>query len=136
MIQDPLELHEIKIDHMDESRSEPRAGSASDSMKRLRIMDKLSPASPSLERRRIVQELEIKQDRYENEYNTCCTSSGKTDKRLIQYASKFTMSIVILTFAGYQIMTLTPGDGLLPWYTSLVTMIMTVWIKTKTEEEK
>lgn len=128
-------VKEVKLDVFEGERMGSASKSA-DSMDRLRAIDKLSPASPSLERRRIVQELEMKAEKYDNEYNSCCTRTGKTDKRLIQYASKFTMSVIILTFAGYQIMTIKPNDGLLPWYTSLVTMIMTVWIKTKAEEDK
>lgn len=131
----PVELHEVKIDLFEPT---PRAGSGSNSkhssssMERLRVLDKNTPRSPSLERRRIEQELAIKHERYENEYSTCCTKSGKTDKRLILFTSKFGMSLLILGFAGYQIMGAGECDGLLPWYTSLITLIVSVWVKPTT----
>lgn len=136
---DPLQLEEVKIELMD---AMPRAGSGSStknsgtSLDRLRTLDNKDPRSPSLERRRIEQELSIKHERYENEYSTCCTKSGKTDRRLILFTSKFGMSLLILGFAGYQIMGAGECDGLLPWYTSLITLIVSVWVKPTTNSQK
>jgi hypothetical protein len=86
----------------------------------------------TMDRKRAEQELELKHKRYENEYSTCCTKTGKTDKRLILFTSKFSMSLLILGFAGYQIMRAGECDGLLPWYTSLITLIVSVWVKPTT----
>ena len=85
--------------------------------------------SPSLEKRKIELELELKKEQYENEYNSCCVKGGKTDKRLIQYGSKFFISVLTMGFVFYQIFNAGECDSLLPWYTSIITMIMSVWIK-------
>ena len=85
--------------------------------------------SPTFKRRRADVELKIEKEKYENEYSTCCSKSGTTDARLIRYGSKFSLSILMLVFCFYQIMTSGECSSLLPWYTSIVSMILSVWLK-------
>ena len=89
----------------------------------------LKIGSPSNEKRVLDLELKLKEERYDNEYSTCCSRSGKTDKRLIHYGSKFSLSLAVIGFACYQLVTADECDSLVPWYTSIVTMIIGVWIK-------
>ena len=88
---------------------------------------KLKVSSPSDEKRRLDLELKLKEERYENTYNTCC-SSGGTDKRLIQYVTKFSLTILIMVFCFYQIITAGECDARLPWYCSLVSGVIGVWL--------
>ena len=48
----------------------------------------LKVGSPSDDKRRLALDLKLREEKYDTTYNTCC-SSGGTDKRLIQYGSKF-----------------------------------------------
>ena len=89
----------------------------------------LKVASPSNDKRRLSLELKLKQDDYENTYQTCCSKTGKTDKRLIHYATKATLTLLVLTFCFYQIITAEECDSLLPYYTSLISMVLAVWLK-------
>jgi hypothetical protein len=67
--------------------------------------------------------------RYENEYSTCCSRSGKTDARLIRYVSRFSLSIITLVFAGVQLVRAHDCDPLVPFWTSLITFVLGAWIK-------
>ena len=66
--------------------------------------------------------------RYENEYSTCCTRSGKTDARLIKFASRFTISLIMLAFASIQLIRSHECDALVPFYTSLITFLLGAWV--------
>lgn len=72
--------------------------------------------------------------RYENEYSTCC-SRHKTDARLLKFASRFTLSIITLGFATIQIVRASPCDSLLPFYTSLITFVLGVWVRTQESKD-
>ena len=84
--------------------------------------------SPTIKKRRAEVDLKLREEKYENEYTTCC-SKHKTDRRLIQYASKFTISLIVLAFSCVQIYRADPCDGNLPLYSSLLTMVLGAWIK-------
>ena len=71
--------------------------------------------------------------RYANEYTSCC-SKRRTDKRLLQYASRFTISILMLGFASIQIIRSHDCDALVPFYTSLITFIIGAWVKMDTSK--
>ena len=88
----------------------------------------LKVGSPSDEKRRLALDLKLKEERYDNTYNTCC-SSGGTDKRLIQYGTKFSLTLLVMVFCFYQIITAGECDSLLPYYTSLISMVVAVWLK-------
>lgn len=90
-------------------------------------------SSPTLKRKKFEVDLELQQERYENTYDTCC--SGSTDRRLIQYASKLTISLIVLAFSCIQIYRADPCDGNLPLYSSLLTMVLGAWIKTPDQKQ-
>ena len=73
--------------------------------------------------------------KYENEYATCCSKSGKTDARLIRYVSKFTFSMITLIFAGAQIIRAGECDPLVPFYSSLITYILGAWIHSNNNKQ-
>ena len=85
--------------------------------------------SPDTRKKKIQQQLDLEKQHYENEYSTCCSKTGKTDARLIQYGSRFTMSVLTLAFAGVQLIRAGPCDALVPFYSSLITFILGVWLK-------
>ena len=91
--------------------------------------EKRLTTSPTIKRKRVDLELQLEEKRYENEYSSCCASSGKTDARLIRYISKTGISILVLTFAGIQLVRAGPCDSLVPFYTSLITMVVGSYIK-------
>jgi hypothetical protein len=67
--------------------------------------------------------------RYTNEYSTCCSRTGKTDARLIRYASRFSMSVLTMGFAAVQIARAGDCDPLVPFYCSLFTFVLGAWVK-------
>ena len=69
-------------------------------------------------------------ERYVNEYSTCCSRTGKTDARLIRYASRFSMSVLTMGFAAVQIARAGDCDPLVPFYCSLFTFVLGAWVKT------
>ena len=89
--------------------------------------------SPSFKRRRANVALKIEEEKYENEYSTCCSRSGKTDARLIRYGSKFSLSVFTLGFACVQIARAGDCDPLVPFYSSLITFVLGTWLKTDTK---
>jgi hypothetical protein len=94
--------------------------------------------SPTIKKRRANIALDIEKERFDNEYSSCCSRSGKTDARLIRYASRFSISLILLTFACVQITRAGDCDPLVPFYTSLITLVMGAWVKTdniKTEKK-
>ena len=78
--------------------------------------------SPTFKRRRADVELKIEEEKYENEYSTCC-SKRKTDARLLRYGSKFSLSVFTLGFACVQIVRAGDCDPLVPFYSSLITFV-------------
>jgi hypothetical protein len=66
---------------------------------------------------------------YDDHFSSCCSRSGTTDARLIRYASKFTISLLMLGFASIQLVRSHECDSLVPFYTSLITFVMGSWIK-------
>jgi len=72
--------------------------------------------------------------RYENEYSTCCSRTGTTDARLIKYASKFAISLLMLAFASIQIVRSEQCDALVPFYTSLITFLLGAWVSKDTSK--
>ena len=89
-------------------------------------------SSPTFKRRKADVELKIEEERYENEYSTCC-SKRKTDARLLRYGSKFSLSVFTLGFACVQIVRASECDALVPFYTSLITFVLGTWLKTDTK---
>lgn len=87
----------------------------------------LKIGSPSDEKRRLDLELKLKEERYDNTYNTCCFKGG-TDRRLIQYGTKFSLTILVMVFCFYQIMTADDCSPLLPWFCSLASGVISVWL--------
>ena len=85
--------------------------------------------SPTIKKRRANIALDIEKERFENEYSTCCSRSGKTDARLIRYASRFSISLILLSFSCVQIVRAGECDPLVAFYTSLITLIVGVWVK-------
>jgi hypothetical protein len=72
------------------------------------------------------------QTRYDDQYNSCCSRTGTTDARLIRYASRFSISLVMLAFAAIQLVRSHECDSLVPFYTSLITFVLGAWIKVDT----
>jgi hypothetical protein len=67
--------------------------------------------------------------RYDDQFSTCCSRTGTTDARLIRYASRFTISLLMLAFASIQLIRSHECDSLVPFYTSLITFVLGAWIK-------
>lgn len=65
---------------------------------------------------------------YNNEY-TCCCTDAKTDRRLLDFTSKYILSLFILGFACYNISVAKECDSLVPFYSSLITFVLGVWLK-------
>ena len=53
----------------------------------LKIASNRPALSDDSEKRKLDLDLKLKEEQYENTYQTCCSRSGKTDKRLIQYGT-------------------------------------------------
>ena len=85
--------------------------------------------TPTIKRRRIDLELQLEQRRYEDSYASCCAKSGKTDARLIRYASKTGISLLILGFSCAQLIRAGECDPLVPFYCSLITLVMGSYVK-------
>ena len=74
-------------------------------------------------------ELQLQEKQYEDSYSSCCARSGRTDARLLRYISKTGVSILILIFAGAQLVRAGPCDSLVPFYCSLITLVMGSYVK-------
>jgi len=84
--------------------------------------------SPNVKKQKVALELDLEKQRFDNEYATCCSRSGKTDARLIRYASRFSISLILLTFSCVQLVRAGDCDPLVPFYTSLITLVMGAWV--------
>ena len=74
-----------------------------------------------LELRREVIENDI-----ENELHTCC-GNGSTDRRLLIFIGKMTVSLCILIFSGIQL-SLTSDDNNDSVYFSLISSVLSYWL--------
>ena len=74
-------------------------------------------------------ELDLEKEKYNDSYSTCCSRTGTTDARLIRYVSRFSLSSIVLIFACYQLITARDCDSLVPFYTSLITLLVGTWVK-------
>ena len=92
--------------------------------------------SPTIKRKRVALELDLEKQRFDNEYSSCCSKSGKTDARMIRYASRFSISIILLTFSCVQLMRAGDCDPLVPFYTSLVTLVMGAWVNDNSKKSE
>lgn len=88
--------------------------------------------SPTIKKRRLNIALDIEKQRYENEYTTCCSRTGRTDARLIRYGSKFSLSVLVIGVSFYQILNADPCDPLIPWFCSLISGVLSTWINIPT----
>ena len=87
--------------------------------------------SPSGEKRR----MELEDKKFDTKYNSCCSDSP-TDKRLLDYGAKLTISLMTLGFSFYQITRADDCDPLLSVYTSFITLILGVWVGTRADSNK
>ena len=91
----------------------------------------LKIGSLSDEKRRLAVELKIQAERYENEYTSCCSRSG-TDKRLIDVGFKMTVLLIVLIHSlimiAYNTIHDNPCDSFNPLYTSIITLIIGLFI--------
>ena len=75
----------------------------------------------------------LEHKRYDDMYTTCC-SKNKTDARLIRLISRFSLSIITISFAGIQLVRAGPCDSLTPFYSSLITFILGSWLKVDNQQ--
>ena len=80
-----------------------------------------------LGRKRDLQEIKLAEQKYSDEWSTCCSRSGRTDRRLIQFSVKFILSMAVLGFAGVQLATAGPCDSQTSFYSSLFTFVLGAW---------
>jgi len=96
--------------------------------------------TPTIKRRKIDLELQLEEKQYNDSYASCCSRTGRTDARLLRYASRFTISTIVLTFACVQIaINDDPCNNLMPFYTSLITLVVGSYVKldgNKLEQKK
>ena len=83
----------------------------------------ISPRSPSGVRRALEHQIEISEKQQENEWTACCCPQ-KTDKRLLQFSAKLVISLVVLGVSLHELVTADPCDGLIPFWSSLVSFII------------
>ena len=96
----------------------------------------LKVSSPSIERRRLEQDLDIHEKEYDNTWQSCCCGGKKTDKRLLQYVTRFSLSILVLVFASVQLINSGECDSLNSFYISLISMIVGVWVNPMPNDKK
>ena len=93
-------------------------------------------SNSSIRKQRIQHEIDRQDKQFDTEYSSCCAKSGKTDKRLLDYGAKMTLSLLVLGFSFYQIIVNNDKcDPNAPIYTSFITMIVGAWINTKLEKK-
>lgn len=91
--------------------------------------------SPSFEKKKLEHQIEIEDKKYEDNYNSCCSEKG-TDKRLLQWVAKFSISMLTLGFAMYGILTSDECDPLTSFYTSLISFILGMGSNNLLKEKK
>jgi hypothetical protein len=65
-----------------------------------------------------------------------CISDRETDARLLRFIMKSLISLVVLGVSFYGLLNAGPCDNLLPFYTALISGIISSWISTSNKSEK
>lgn len=88
----------------------------------LKARSRRSDSELHRDRRRL--ELALEKKEYDDTYQTCCTKSGRTDRRLLEWAFTSTVSLVVISFSMYKLATAADCDALIPFWSSLITYIL------------
>ena len=97
-------------------------------MESLRADDNYARRSPSAERRAEIHRIELEDRAADTSWSSCCSRSGKTDKRLLNFSARLAMSILTLGFSAVQIARAEPCDNLVSWYCSIVSWVLGTWM--------
>ena len=87
----------------------------------------LPRSTPSMIKKAFDHKIEMENDDQKNKYSCCCTSRT-TDRRLLTFATLFSISILVLSFSFYQL-TMPIDCSEQATYMSLITMVIGIWIK-------
>ena len=88
-----------------------------------------SVSSPDTRKRRIFHQWEQEEKEYNDTWRSCCSRSGYTDRRLIQYITRFSLSVLTLVFSCIQLIRAHDCDPLVPFYSSLITFVLGAWLQ-------
>ncbi len=61
---------------------------------------------------------------YQDQWTSCLFPGRTTDRRLIQFTSRFVTGLACLVFSMYQLANADPCDSLVPFYCSVVTFVL------------
>ena len=86
------------------------------------------PTSPIVKEKRDLLKLDLERNHYNDELSSCC-SKKKTDAQLLKIILKYTISCGILAFACIQLAHIDECSNLSSFYTSVITMILTTWVR-------
>ena len=89
---------------------------------------------PSTNRRLQEHQIKIEDLEVQNQLKSCC--GGTTDRRLLDYISRFFMSSSVLGFAFIQLARDPTDAGMVAFYSSLITFILGHWLGSRDGSEK
>ena len=92
--------------------------------------------TPFTKKRNLEHKIQIEDQEMENMYSSCCSRTGKTDVRLIRFTTKICFSFIVLSFSFYSISTADECDSLIPFWTSLISIIVGAWINGSNTDHK
>lgn len=95
--------------------------------------NKKKSTSPKTKKQIELKEIELKVNEIDFEHNNLyrCCCNKKTDKRILEYFAKTTISFSVLIFSFYQISVIDdPCNNMMSFYTGLVSLIIGTFIKT------
>jgi len=88
----------------------------------------------SQNRRLQEHQIEIEDIEVQNQLKSCC--GGTTDRRLLDYISRFFMSAMVLGFAFIQLARDDNDSGMIAFYSSLITFVLGHWLGARDGSEK
>lgn len=90
----------------------------------IEIDEKENMLSPKTKKKILEHKIEIQDHEYEDSYKTCCTKSGTTDRRLLNFSARFTITIIALSCSLYGLLTVDSCDPKFTMCSSFITYIL------------
>ena len=83
-----------------------------------------SRLSHSGEKRVLEHKINVEDNDLENHWDSCCSKTGRTDRRLIEFSARFFLSVVMMSVSVYAILTADECDSIVPFWCSIISFVL------------
>ena len=92
--------------------------------------------SGSTRKKKLQHEIEIEDNQYNDQWNSCCSKTGTTDRRLIEFSCRMVLSTIALSVSLYSLVVAGPCDPLIPFWSSIIAFVLGLNVNNNPREKK